>query len=452
MDKTLAELALLNVGDSLWASHGELWSEKAREWARGGPAWLQVVRYVDITTDPYWTDRYALSGKVSRTGTVMPSLSRVAVMGGPGVPLLMRTGAGAQSLKKLLLEAMKDTGGLGGPGDLARVTVVDAEAASVALLTTLAELPGHCFITVLKGQGAKNVVVEPAGEWVSYRDKDRVRTCRVVLTGKDAPPEGLALTCVEMQRENSRHPHRTLFLTNAGPELLSATEVADIYLSRWPNQEGVFREARNGAGLDRSHGYGGDNVTHVAFETRFEAAEKSLSRAEKRAAVADKQLKDAEALKESATREQRAAAGEAARQAERRLREATKAVTVAQKKKESQETMPREIFQRDTTRENIATAATMMVMLLVEWVLREYFGGLKIELRTFLEFFLYPAVEVRTSARQILYRLETADLPAMRAEQLREACVTITKRELRKDGRLLIFETVDRLGSSPGIK
>ncbi len=87
--------------------------------------------------DPYWTQRYASSGKVTRLGRVMPCLSRVAVTGGPAVPLLVETTAGTVSLKKALtgvLKAVEDAAGL---GEIRRVTLEDAEAATAGLLTAL---------------------------------------------------------------------------------------------------------------------------------------------------------------------------------------------------------------------------------------------------------------------------------------------------------------------------
>lgn len=451
LDKTLAELALLNVGDALWAKHGELWSETATTWSEGGPAWRQMVRYVDVTTDPYWTKRYAASGKVSRVGKVMPCLSRVAVMGGPGVPLLMKTVAGAVSLKKLLIEAMNDTGGLGGPGDLARITVVDAEAGgSVPLLTELTKLSGHRFITVLKGMIAKNLVIEETGDWQPYRENDHVREGIVVLRGKSAPKGGLKLRVVEMERVQSRNPQRTLFATNPGVSELSTADIADIYLSRWPNQEGVFREARNGAGLDRSHGYGGEYVTHVAFETKFEQAKGRLARASNNVNQAKESLGRIEEMTASVTEEQSVAAQEALKQAQAKLRESEKALVQAENDHTRQQTMPKEIFQRDTTRENIATSLTMMVMLLLEWVLRNYFGNVRMELRTFLEFFLYCPTEVLTNHRRALYRIESTGLKPDKAELLHAACKEISARKIRRpDGRLLVFEAVDKSGHEP---
>ncbi|MGV8119080.1 MAG: hypothetical protein AB2L14_04870 [Candidatus Xenobiia bacterium LiM19] len=78
-DKTLAEMALLDVGGALWQEHGKVWARWALEWSGSEGVTRWFVLYVDTTADPYWTYEYASSGRVSRVGKVMPCLSRAAV-------------------------------------------------------------------------------------------------------------------------------------------------------------------------------------------------------------------------------------------------------------------------------------------------------------------------------------------------------------------------------------
>ena len=85
----------------------------------------------------------------------------------------------------------------------------------------------------------------------------------------------------------------------------------------------------------------------------------------------------------------------------------------------------------------------MMVMLLVEWVLREYFGGLRMQLRTFIEQFMLTPVTVRTTRHRIRYQIQANPRNLERTEQLRGACAEVSRRRLRRDGRLLILEVVD---------
>ncbi len=444
LDKTLAELAELQTAESLWREYGRQWSLKAREWSAGGPSWAQVIKYIDITTDPYWTRRYALSGKVSRVGRVMPCLSRVAVMGGCGFPLLMDTKAGTMSLKAMLLGALAASDHLDGLQEMSHLTVVDAEAASLELLTILNDIPGHQFITVLKGPAARGVTIKDASDWQPYREHDQIRAGHVMLQGR------LQLFAVEMQRKESRHPHPTMFITSASPELLAPPEVCDAYLSRWPHQEARFREYRNGAGFNHSHGFGGEVVTHVALPPKREAAERKTVQAAQGLEEARQRLTTAKNLKETVAADEKPGLQALVKDAQKDVRNAEKAVAAADSAKKELETTPETIFKRDTTRENIATVLSLTVAMLVEWVLREYFGSTTMELRTFLEYFLYMPTEIRTRAYRVLYRIETGGLPLRQAELVQKACAEVTHRKLRRDGRLIVFEAVDSLAHIHG--
>lgn len=450
LDKTLFELALLNVGDGLWSKHGQFWVSKALEWSEGQVFWRQFIVYVDITTEPYWTKKYALSGKVTRLGRVMPCLSRIALAGGPGVPLLIETRAGTVSLKKTLVDVLEKADAAMGPCEIRRLTVVDAEAQSVKLLAALKDMEDRAFVTVLKGPGAKGVGLEWPGSWEPYREHDLIRSGTVTLQGKGAPAGGLQLRGVEMKREGSRHPRSTLFVTGVPPKIMTSAEVADAYLSRWPNQEQFFRESRNGAGFAHTHGYGGEYVTNVALETKLEKSERQLVRAEKCVKESEGQVKGARTLLKCAQEStQVKAANEAVRRAEEDGKNAKKQLNKACEEHHELSTMPRLIYKRDATRENIVTVFTLTILLLIEFVLREYFGNLKMELRTFIECFLYAPTTVRTSHYQIIYQIEGNPRNRGSTEQLCGACQEITRRKLRKNGRLLVFEVVDPPGQFP---
>lgn len=443
LDKTLAELGTLGVDEVVWDAHGELWSEKAREWAQDGPAWLALARYLDITADPHWTRYFARSGKVSRTGRVQPCLQRAMLTAGPGIPLWASTVAGTQDLKKIIERMLEDEVN-GGPaeekGELQRITVIDAEGAVPALLTKMAALPHHRFVTVIKGQTLKGAAITEQGLWLPYRGRDLVCEAQVVLRS------GLKLRGVIMERPGTRSSQRTLFVTDALATELETTEVADVYLSRWPNQEGIFRGARHGAGLEHSQGFSGEFVTHVALAKKQDTAKKRVERTERELKAARSHTVDTEILKMVTEDPQLGeVAVKAAKQAGQKAREAEKRHQAAVEEKQHQDSVPEKIFQRDTTRENIATALKLSIMLLAEWVLREYFGGLmKIELETFLNYFLYLPVEVRTSWHKVHHRIDTTDLASGKKEWLHKACLTINQRDIRRFGRKLTFEVWER--------
>jgi len=452
IDKTLSELGQLGVDEAMWAEYGRRWAPKATEWAEGAEHWRTLVRYLDISGEPYYTKRFALSGKVARVGKVMPCLDRVTLTGGPGVPLRMRTFPGSQSLRKHLRELLAEEGAALRDNDSEEnfwITVVDAEAAQAGLLAELCELPSHCFITVVKGNIRKGVKFLEEGPWECYRQRDRIREVTVSVFGQGAPKEGLTLRGVEMERENSRHPHRTLFVTDAAESFLTTSEVVDAYLSRWPNQEQVFRRARHGAGMEHSHGYTGDYVTHVALEKKVADAKLRVERSQ--AAVEKAKVRRDEAAELKLAHKgtpQGKLTRQVAKEADRKMTQAESRHQAALETVESLATTSDTIFERDTTRENIVTATTMSVMMLVEWVLREFFGGIRMELPTFLHYFFHLPVEVRTTWQRVLYRIDVRGLSQAKVDMLRIACEEITRRKIRRDERWLKFEIAESWAKS----
>lgn len=433
LDRCLAELALADVGESLWAVHAQNWQEITKNWRPDGMAepWRQAALYVDATQDPYWTHRFSASGKVSRVGRVMPCLTRVAVMGGPGVPLVIDTHAGTVSLKKELLPLLDRMDEILGDGELGRLTIVDAEMASTALLSALAQRPDKWFITVLKGGVARSAKRTAPQPWRPFRAQDRIRALDVRLEGNGAPEGGLVLRGVEMVREGSRNPVTTLFVTDATEEELPLEQIPRAYLSRWPHQEQRFRDARNGLGLERSHGYGGATVTHVALATKLEQADRRVERAESSVAKALAVEATAREALEQTERGRCAEARAVLNTTVKDKKAAERKLAKAQREQQKLDTMPREIYVRDTTRDAIATCLKMSVFMLIEFVLKEYFGGLRMEPRTFIELFVTTPVTIRERPHELVYELKANPRSRKNTERLREACDEITRRGLR---------------------
>lgn len=492
LDKTINELGQLGTDEALNQEFEKQWGAQSAVWSAGKTPWKCHARYYDITGEPHWTNKFAKSGKVSRTGRVMPCLQRVTVTAYPGIVVRMRTFPGSQSLCTHLRAQLTPTSTATKPSpapeapaesvptkptkrapdsvkktDTAAVpakellakrppadaqtsqapfqlTVADAEAGKAGLMWELNALPNHAFITILKGNVLKGATILETGPWQPYRKRDRVREVRLKVSGKGAPEEGVVLRGVQMERRDSRHPHDTMFATDAAPDYLSTTEVADAHLARWRYEEHTFRGSRHGAGLERSQGYTGEMVPNETLGDKRDKAQSRVERTRKLLEEAQKRSDEAEAAKKEAK------GSESTRLAARRAKEAARALKQAQARhdaatKEAQqlETTPEVVFQRDTTRENIATATKLSGMAFFVWALIEYFGGLCMELSTFLDYYLNLPVEVRTTWCYTLYRIDTRGLPGDKAELLRRACAEMTQRRIRRLGRWLKFEAID---------
>jgi len=447
-EKTLSELKLLEAGGAMWDAHATTWGRVVSRWSGEG-GWRQCVAYVDATTDPYWTERFTASGKVARTGRVQPCLSRVSLSAGPGVPIFTEVVSGTVKLKDHLLELLGRADGLLGPGELGRVTVVDAECGNAAMLQAFASWPERDLVTVLKGGQRQGKTLQEAGPWLAFRERDRVREARVVLA------DGHLVRVVEMERVGSRHPTTTWFATTAGEEMVPTTDVAAIYLSRWPSQEDLFRRARDGAGLERSHGYGVAKTQNVAVLTRREKADAKVQQRNLELRGAISSHIDAQLAAENAKARlaERKTEGEdldgrnklGLRQAKGRLQDAGKHVRVVERDRDKalreqrkQQTMPEEIYVRDTALDSVTTCLKMALLALLEYVCQEYLGGRRITPRTFAEAFVALPVRVRERRHEVIYEVEYDQRNPEMMALLEAAFERINQQKLRHGKRRVV--------------
>lgn len=442
LDKTLAELGLLNVADDLWRTHARFWFELSQRWCDPQQSWLRTAVYIDGTGDPYWTSAFAKSGKVSRVGRVMPCLTRVAVNSGAGVPLLIETHVGAVSLKKRLLPMLKELSTAAGPAaQLRRLVVVDSEAGTAGMLWALSEQAGAVFISVIKGHVLAGAVIHHCGPWQPYRQQDQLREVDLTIHGKDAPDGRLRLRAVEMRRAGGRQPRSTTFATSATQEELITAAVADHYLRRWPLQEQVFRDARKAGVLSRSHGFGGGQVAHVALVDKLDAAKRAVEAGWNRLDQADLARSTiAEELADSPARTT------SVRVADKQVATAERALRKRQAALAALQTMPTEIRQRDTGRDSIMTCLKMTAMTLVEFVLKEYFGGLSMEWRTFIDQLVAMPVTLRTSRSTWLVQVQANPRNPQLMRHIEAAVAEVNKRELRRGQQRVVFEILPTAG------
>jgi hypothetical protein len=437
LDKTLSELALANAGSRLWDVHTNHWRVLADRWSANGPEWLQYVIYVDTTQDPYWTSRFARSGKVSRTNSTQPCLSRILVTSGPGVPIIVDTVAGSVSLRSRLRDVLQKLDQTVGDGVIGRITVVDAEIATAPLLDSLALDENRSFITVLKGPALHGATFTDHGDWIPYREHDQVREACVVLKKSYLHEHGITLRAVQMRRPESSNPTVTSFVTDMPVTAFDTKEVADAYLARWPYQEHHFRTLRNGGGWERSYGFSGENVAHVAIVTQRQKAERSVAYAQVQLDNADDLLRQAD----TTSAKIRASLTTARNQKSKLLKKASEQLARLN-------TMPETIYQRDTTSTDIATVLTLTMTNLVRQVLTDYFDGLRMELRTFIQQLVALPVTIRENELGIRYQIARNPRNPQLMRALDGACERINTRNIRQRGKLVSFELQQQKAAS----
>jgi len=498
MDKLNAELKYAGVGTAMWDRHLAQWAEHNARWT-DGQGFRQFVAYLDGSQDPWWTHEFARSGKVARVGRVMPCMSRLLLCGGAGTPLLVDSFSGQASIKKQLPSVLGRVDRILGPGKLARLLVVDAELVSVDLFEALTQsLKGEYggprrFITVLKGSVLKGLQFEQTGEPVAYRERDQLREGVVQLNRPARPktkgaPEGeespsdeggdspcaqkkgpskkYPIRVVEMLRPDGRHPTPTYFATSAPVEELPTELVADAYLERWPHNEAIFRRARDGAGLERSQGYGRRSVHNVAIVTEREEVAAQLVRARAKetevatqvAALREELDRERNLLKERRKKRRQAVyVGAADRRiahqkrhvaalaAELKAADKRRAAVAARRKDREDEaarlaSMPDFIVERDVELDSIGTCIKLTLVALFEFILREYFGGARMELRTFIEGFVGLPVRIEQTRQVLRFVIHPSSRSPVATGKLATACAEVTRRRVRHHGRRLILE------------
>ena len=115
----------------------------------------------------------------------------------------------------------------------------------------------------------------------------------------------------------------------------------------------------------------------------------------------------------------------------------------AEAEQQRQSTKPKEIYVRDTTRDGIVTAAKLTTHMLIEYVLREYFGNLRMEARTFIESIVNLPVTIRTTETETIYEVQDNPRNPKLTSRLRVACAVVTRRKITVDGRTLRFRLVE---------
>jgi hypothetical protein len=455
LEKTLNGLKLLAAGTELWECHARTWQRVSARWLEGQPAWRQIVAYVDGSKDAWWTDRFARSGKVARTGRVQPCLDRTVIATGAGVPLLADVESGNDDLSKSFRELLNQCDRVLGPGMVGRLTVIDAACCQLEVLRQFSADPTRNLVTVLKGPLARNKVLVPKGEWQPYREREQIREATVELApGK---PERLTMRAVELVRQSSRHPHSTIFLSTANTTELSTSHVADAYLCRWVSIEDRFRVARAGLGWQRTDGFGACRVTHFAVIEKQKTAARKLGTATQAAAtatdnVARATLQLAAAEERVTERKAKAAAPLSGRnllgvrQAKRRLTDRKKVAKAAHKlkeavraEKERLDSMPTEVYVRDTFLDTITACLKMTLLCLLEFVCKEYLGGSAMEPRTLIAAWMHLPVTIHTVTGRRVYEVAPNPRDPKKTELLRQALAEVTRRGLHdSDGRLIV--------------
>jgi hypothetical protein len=472
LDLFTRELKYLGVASTLWEIH-------AREWLRLSGHASAAVLYIDETTKPVWTSLFSQSTKVSHVGRVMPGLELVCFHTGYGVPLWLVTHSGRTPLVKVVPQLLGELEEIVA-APVGRLVVIDAEGNSIPFLRGLEQgTPARTWVTRLKPQLLAGKRIFNRTNYRAYRDGDRVRVGVCDLLDADGQPFRIRVVEVERRRKG------TITYLGASTELdereWTAAALADLYFSRWPNQEANFRS------VNQAVGYGKQLVDNVTVVTELDklaqstvkltatvgelqgelvgaqqqlvAAQQLRRRHEQRQQTVARQLAPRLQTGRNITpktrtllqEERKLAVGLRARDAACRRAEQQRERVAArlQRTKEhlaeqraTQATLAsrRQIFRHDVELDSLFALLKFGLALVVTFVLKAYLGDARMEVVTFLErVATLPARLRRTPELELVtfdYNARDPDVMALLATH----CDALNARRLRtRDGLIFRF-------------
>jgi len=416
----------------------------------------------------------------------MPSLESVCFHSGYGVPLWMVTHSGRMPLVNAVPDMLTQFRKLNDGAELGRIVVIDAEGNSVPFLKQLEQgTPARSWVSRFKPSLVEGKRIFNRTNYRPYRDGDRIRMGLVDLNDPEARGKTFRVRVIEVERRSKGT------VTYLGASTLleerdwKATEIADLYFKRWPNQEANFRAVNQALGLKQVHGYGKqlvDNVTVVTkldelgqkilrSQEEIQQRSENLERQQQQLHEQQKQLRRLQRRNETLTRhlQDRVTGGQRITPKLRRAateqkvvaeqaRKHTLAVSRREKKtaqlstqlerqqqhleqyQERQQTLEsrRRIFKHDVELDSIFSVLKVGLVLTILFVLKEYLGDAHMEPITFLKrvatlparLRVLPQIEILTFA----YNHRDPDVMAL----LSKHCDAINARALRtRNGRTL---------------
>lgn len=495
MPETLAkfgrELKYAGVSEALLECHAGLWHRELKQ-SLGDDAACAVL-YIDATSKPLWTEQFHLSGKVATLGRVMPCVETVLIDTGAGVPLYMRSFSGHAPLVKHALPLVHELEAAIGEGMLGRLTVIDGEMDSVALFKEFdRDWNGEkrWFITPLRTQQVPEPEkIEGYHHLVPYRDGDWISAgigWIELVDSKDRKAPPYRARAIVMERRTKRT--QAVFASNAPAELFTNEQLLDAFFARWPAQESIFRQLNGGVAFKAAHGYGKrkiQNITVIDARTKLAAQiEAGTQRLEKARSAEVEVAQQIHVLEIEQRRHQRLE--ESAQHTQVLLRNEAKAHTAAYHDREADEQRAHEaaeksglqlkiaraehgsrhaksqaieqniedkrlehvklasrveIYQTDVELDQILSIFKLGFALLVQVLLHRFFGGMAIELNTFVRQILaLSGTRTRTKTTEVISFRATRRNPQM-MQRLEDACAKINAiGHVNSDGRKVRFE------------
>lgn len=480
--KTVSEWTVAGVGYVVQKVHAATWHKvSSQRWETGYQA---SVIYVDNLSKPLWSRMFVKSAKVSSTGRVQPALVSTYIHTGAGVPIHFETHSGTAPLAPRVLQLLERVEAQS-ECPVGRLTVIDGECCSAELLRKF-KSKERDLVTPLSATLAKpeRIRFEAGSAPQPYRDGDSIREGKVVLRdSKDSGREVEARAIVIEQRTKAEW---TVLATLADREQWPARRLADVYFSRWPNQEGVFRLANGAVKLNKVHGYGKRMVVNTSVITKLDELDAKLVNKKGSIDALGEQLEEIEVSITDRARElfrierylgKRQERVDGQLSAERthttafvqavselressdrflsvkeelgKLRRSHDELTAKQQKAKQQVATwveersrlndRREILEADVSQDILYSVLKLTLAMLVQFVVVEYFPHRRMEWTTFLSRLALLSGRRETDEKTVTTYIEANERDRKFMEALEKACERINGRKLKYKDKYLRY-------------
>lgn len=482
LDRFSRDQKYLGASGPLMEFHASFWLAQEPVDPAGSPA--GVAYYVDGVGKALWTGHFTKSSKVSSNGRVMPCLSQIMVHTGMGTPIFWQTHSGHAGLVKETLPLLARLEAIVGNGwAVDRLTVIDSEANCVALFKQFdAQTPKRLFVTRLRENQIESPEEVPdLSPWQPFRTDEEIADGHVdLIDSKDKKhPYRARVVLIRRRRTGSL----SALATNAPEEPFEAQDVAGAYFDRWPRQELRFRTFNQATKFKYVRGYGKSLVQNVTVLTALDELRAQRNRLEARIAKQTVAVSDAAQGVKTAKLRLNAAKARRARQdglvelelaiehtdrqalqarietakAERdrhtgavsQIQEAETGLAKEQGKlakmtkrlpeieAEMAELATRkEIYQADTELDQIYTVYKLGFVLILEFILREWFAGMRISLDGFMRQILsLPGTRTFEGKTEHVRIKASRNQDIMRAVEA--ACERVNALGLVRNGRIM---------------
>jgi hypothetical protein len=242
--------------------------------------------YIDGHSKHVWSSKNIPKAYFTTLKRAERGLHQYFIHSSKGNPMILMTCPGDKRLTGVLfdlIDAFEDAVGK----KIMKAVVFDREGLSLSIFEEFSRREGKRFITLLrddmcKGDGSFKIINDYKPFKVEEKDGQKPKVLEWVAEGeyelkdKGTGRKMTVRTAMVKKRVNERMKMIPIITNIRQKEESKIEKIARRYFERWPNQENMFRDAREAIKVDTNHGYKKEEVPNRVVERKKEELETNL--------------------------------------------------------------------------------------------------------------------------------------------------------------------------------